>query len=428
VLKPENDGSEDGVLSARVLTRALGVDARSVQIEGAELVEERLEVTARPRWQQRWCCPSCGLRRPGYDSPAAPRRWRALDFGRLQVVIVCAVPRVSCPEHGVLVAGVPWARPGARHTRAFEQAAAWCAVEMSSSAAARLLRCSWRTIGTMVARVEADLRAGSDRLDGLTRIGVDEVSYRRRWKYLTVVVDHDRARLVWVGKGACEETLEGFFTALGEDRAQALTHVSADAAPWIRNVVRRRAPQAKLCADPFHIVAWVTDALDQVRRQVWNTHRTRQPRGAHGVGEGKVLKDSRWALVKNPEHLSDRQRQQLGYLLTMHPKVIDAWVLKEGLRRVFTSSGQAAIETFDHWVDRAVVSDLEPFQRLADKLARHRPQIVATLTHGLSNALIESMNTKIRLITRRAFGFRNPDALIALLQLSLSGYRPQLPT
>jgi transposase len=428
VLKPENDGSEGGVLSVRVLTRALGVDARTVQVEGAMLVGEQLELRLRPRWQQRWCCPSCGRRCPGYDSPAVPRRWRALDFGVMQAFIVCAVPRVSCPTHGVLVAAVPWARAGARHTREFEARAAWCAVEMSASAAARLLRCSWRTIGVMVARVEADLRAGADRLEGLRRIGIDEVSYRRRWKYLTVVVDHDRRRLVWVGKGASEETLEGFFTALGEDRANALTHVSADAAPWIRNVVARRAPQAKLCADPFHIVAWVTDALDQVRRQVWNAHRTRQPRGGHGVGEGKVLKDSRWALVKNPEHLSDRQRQQLGYLLTMHPSVIDAWVLKEGLRRVFTTSGQAAIETFDHWVDRAVVSDLEPFQRLAERLARHRPQIVATLTHGLSNALIESMNTKIRLITRRGFGFRNPDALIALLRLSLGGYRPELPT
>lgn len=416
------------MLSVRVLTRALGVDARSVRLVSAELVEDRLEVVARPRWRQRWCCPSCGLRRPGYDSPGTARRWRALDFGRLQVVIVCVVPRVSCPEHGVLVAAVPWARPGGRHTWAFEQAAAWCAVEMSGSAAARLLRCSWRTIGAMVARVEADLRAGSDRLDGLSRIGIDEVSYRRRWKYLTVVVDHERRRLVWIAKGASEQTLEGFFTALDEDRAKALTHVSADAAPWIRNVVHRRAPQAQLCADPFHVVAWVIDALDQVRRQVWNTHRTRQRRGAHGVGEGKVIADSRWALVKNPEHLTDRQRRQLGYLLTMHPAVIDAWVLKEGLRQVFTLSGQVAIETFDHWVARAVVSDLVPFQRLADKLVRHRPQIVATLTHGLSNALIESMNTKIRLITRRGFGFRNPDALIALLRLSLGGYRPELPT
>jgi transposase len=428
VLKPENDGSEGGVLSARVLTRALGVDAKTVRVEGAGMVGDQIEIRARPRWRQRWCCPRCGRRCPGYDAPAVPRRWRALDFGAVQAFVVCAVPRVSCPAHGVLVAGVPWARPGARHTRAFEQQAAWCAVEMSASAAAKLLRCSWRTIGSMVARVEADLRAGADRLEGLRRIGVDEVSYRRRWKYLTVVVDHDRRRLVWAAKGATEETLDGFFDALGAERAAALTHVSADAATWIRRVVTRRAPQARLCADPFHIVAWVTDALDQVRRQVWNTHRTRQPRGAKGVGEGKVIADSRWALWKNPEHLTDTQRDQLGYLLTMHPDLIDAWVLKEGLRRVFSSTGDAAIETFDHWVDRAVISDLPPFQRLADKLARHRPQIVETLTHGLSNALIESTNTKIRLITRRGFGFRNTDALLALLRLSLGGYRPELPT
>jgi transposase len=427
VLKPENLESEDGVLSARVLTRALGVDAKTVRVQAAELVEDRLEVRVRPRWRQRWCCPRCALRAPGYDSPPA-RRWRALDFGRVQVFLVAEVPRVSCPAHGVLVAAVPWARPGARHTRAFEQFAAWCAVEMSSSAAARLLRCSWRTIGAMVARVEADLRGGADRLDGLTRIGVDEVSYRRGFKYLTVVVDHDRRRLVWAAKGASAATLESFFDALGETRAAALTQVSADAAAWIRQVVTRRAPQAQLCADPFHVVAWVTDALDQVRRNVWNAYRVRQRRGGHGIGEGKVIRDARWALWKNPDNLNDKQRQQLGYLLTMHPQLIEAWVLKEGLRSVFRFSGPVAIETFDHWVDRAVISDLEPFQRLAERLATHRPQIVATLTYGLSNALIESMNTKIRLITRRAFGFRKPEALIALVQLSLGGYRPQLPT
>jgi transposase len=118
---------------------------------------------------------------------------------------------VSCTEHAVVVAAVPWTRHAARHTRAFDELAAWCAVEMSGSAASRLLRCSWRVIGTIVARVAADLRAGRDDLDGLRRIGIDEISYRRHHRYLLVVVDHDRKRLVHAVDGANKTTVRGFF-------------------------------------------------------------------------------------------------------------------------------------------------------------------------------------------------------------------------
>ena len=156
------------MLSRRVLTRALGVDAATVRVDAwKELADGQLLIWLRPRARYRWRCPRCGRRCAGYDSGRA-RRWRALDFGRTLVFIAATVPRVRCPDHGVLVAAVPWARPGARHTYAFEQVAAWCAVEMSATAATRLLRCSWRTIGTMVALVLGDLQAGagSDGLDG----------------------------------------------------------------------------------------------------------------------------------------------------------------------------------------------------------------------------------------------------------------------
>jgi transposase len=152
------------------------------------------------------------------------------------------VPRVSCKEHGIVVAAVPWARHAARHTRAFDEAAAWCAVEMSGSAASRLLRCSWRVIGAIVARVAADLRAGADDLDGLRRIGIDEISYRRHHCYLLVVVDHDRKRLVHAVDGAKKTTLRGFFGTLGPVKTAQLTHVSADGAPWLNAVISEKAP------------------------------------------------------------------------------------------------------------------------------------------------------------------------------------------
>ena len=415
------------MLSRRVLTRALGVDPGLVRMDRGEVVDGELLIWLRPRVRQRWRCPHCQQRRPGYDSGRS-RRWRTLDFGRTKAFVCARVPRVSCPEHGVVVAAVPWARHGARHTRAFDDLAAWCAVEMSGSAASRLLRCSWRVIGAIVARVAADLRAGDDGLDGLRRIGIDEISYRRHYRYLLVVVDHDRKRLVHAVDGANKTTLRGFFDALGPDRTAQLTHVSADGAPWLNEVVAERAPQATLCADPFHVVRWAMDALDEVRRETWRLVRTPRGRQRAAVGEGKRLKDSRWALWKNPETLSEEENARLAYIAATHPRLHRAWALKEGLRTVFQLSGAPALAALTAWLRWAQRCQIPAFVKLAHRVRTYWGPIAATLEHGLTNALVESVNTKIRLITRRAFGFHNVQALIGLAQLSLGGYRPQLPT
>ena len=416
------------MLSRRVITRVLGVDAKAVRVDAVELVDGQVLVWLRPRVGQRWRCPTCGDRCPGYDR-GRERRWRALDLGRTQTFIVASVPRVRCPDHGVLVAAVPWARPGARHTRAFEQVAAWCAVEMSATAASRLLRCTWRTIGSIVTRVAADLRDGLDELEGLRRIGIDEISYRRGKRYLLVIVDHDARRLVWAAEGCNAQTLNRFFTDLGPERTAQLTHISADGLPWMAKALRAAAPEAVLCADPFHVVAWAMAALDDVRRQVWNQVRAGGPRrGRPASGEGKKLKDSRFALWKNPQNLTSRQHAQLAYIAATHPLLHRAWRLKEGLRLVFTLDGHDAITALENWRAWARRSRIPAFVVLAQRISSYWDAIVATLTHGLSNALVESVNTKIRLITRRAFGFKNVDALIGLARLSLGGYRPQLPT
>jgi len=346
----------------------------------------------------------------------------------MKVFVWAVVPRVSCPDHGVVAAAVPWARHGARHTRACEQVAAWCAVQLSATAAARLLRCSWRTIGAIVTRVVADLQAGGDGLDGLRRIGVDEISYRRHHRYLLVVVDHDRRRLVHAGDGANKTTARSFVDLLGSQRTAALTHVSADGAPWLNVVITERAPHAVLCADPFHVVRWAMDALDEVRRQTWNDVRTHRGRNRPAVGEGKRLKDSRWALWKNPDTHSADERARLAYIAATHSRLHRAWALNGGLRTVFTLSGEAAIAALTRWLRWAQRCQIPAFVALAHRVRAFWGPICATLTHGLTIALVESVNTKIRLIARRAFGFHHVHALIALTRLSLGGYRPQLPT
>jgi transposase len=420
------------VLSRRLLTRMLGIDPKLVRV--LDTVEEevggrlQLVVVLRPKAGQQSRCGRCRARCPGYD-PGRVRRWRAMDFGRTVVEISAAVPRVRCRQHGVVMAGVPWARHEARHTYAFEQVAAWCAVEMSATAATRLLRCSWRTIGVMVARVLGDLQAaaGSDGLDGLSRVGIDEISYRRGHEYLLVVVDHDRRRLVWAQPGRDQATVEAFFDALGE-RVKALTHISSDSAAWIARAVAKRAGHVVHCADPFHIVRWAGDALDVIRRRVWNQVRIVGPRNRPAQGQGKAMKRSLWALRKNPAGWTENQAASMAWIAATHPQLHRAWRLKEALRAVFAGHGPPALDALDRWLGWARRSRLPEFRDLARRIVAHRKTIDATLLTGLTNALAESVNTKIRLITRRAYGFKNVDALIALAKLSLGHHKPALPT
>jgi len=433
------------VRGLRVWSKLLGVEHATVErVEFAEDASE-LVVHVRPSRTKRGRCGRCERRCPGYDQGSGRRRWRALDLGTVIAWIEADAPRVRCPEHGVIVAAVPWARHDTGHTRFFDEQIAWLAVNTSKSAVTRLMRIAWRTVGAIITRVVADIDARVDRLDGLRRIGIDEISHRKGHRYLTVVVDHDTRRLVWAAPGRDRATLEGFFDALGPDRSKLITHISADAAPWIADVVAARAPQAVRCADPFHVVAWATDALDTVRRQVWNEARQLaraenaalgkrgrgRPRGDAparvGQQRARALKGTRYALWKNPEDLTERQAEKLAWIAATSPVLYRAYLLKEGLRYVFKVKGEDGKQALDRWISWAQRCRIPAFTDLAKTIRKHRAAIDATLEHGLSNALIESTNTKIRLLQRVAYGFTNPEALIGLAMLSLGAHPPQLP-
>jgi transposase len=370
----------------------------------------------------------CGVCRricPGYDQGrGAVRRWRAVDVGTLRCYAEATVVRVSCPQHGVVVGWVPWARHGAGHVRVFDQLVSWLATRMSKTAVTRLLRISWATVGAIISRVTADADAvAGDRLDGLVRIGIDEVSYKRHHKYLTVVVDHDTRRVVWLAEGRSKATLAAFFDRLGPERCAQIALVSADGADWIFHAVQEHCPNAKMCLDPFHVVAWAVKALDDVRRRIWN-----QLRRAGDKATAKLVKDARYAVWKNPDDLSDRQQVRLAEIAEVNKPLYRAYLLKEHLREVFAIRGADGALLLQGWLRWAARSKIAEFVDLARRIRLYfKPDILNTLRHGLSNGLIESTNTKIRLLTRMAFGFKSAEALIALAKLHLGGYQIELP-
>jgi len=392
-------------------------------IEKVELTDEReLVVAVRPHRRQRGRCGVCGRRSPGYDAGDGRRRWRALDLGSTPTHLEAEAPRVACKAHGVVVAQVPWADQGARFTRSFDDQVAWLAVECSQTAVSELMRIAWRSVGSVLTRVSRRLEQGQDRLAGLHRIGIDEISWRRGQRYLIVVVDHDSDRLVWAAPGRDEATLERFFEQLGEGRCRQITYVSADAASWISNVVRRRCPNAVRCLDAYHTVAWATEALDEVRRAVWN-----EARRGNRRDQAVALKGARWALWKNGDNLSPSQRGKLAWVQRVNKPLYQAYLIKEHMRLLFQLPFDDAIDLLIEWLQWAFDSPLEPIVRLACQIADHLDELLNTLRHNLSNARVEGLNTRIRLIARRAFGFHSAEALIALAMLALGAFQPSLP-
>jgi transposase len=409
------------VRGTRVWARLLGLQ-RAV-IEDVWIGDEgEVVVAARPGWRERDRCGVCRRRSPGFDLGEGRRRWRALDLGTTLAFVEADAPRVTCRRHGVVVCAVPWARHNSRFTRCFEDQTAWLAVNCSKTAVAQLMRIAWRTVGAICERVAAEAAREVDLLDGLRRIGIDEISHRKGQRYLTVVVCHNTGRLVWAAPGADRQTVEAFLDALGEERCKQIELVSADMAAWIAAPIADRLPHAVRCVDPFHVVQLTTDALDEIRREVWNEAR----RAGHKT-LARELKGARFALWKNPERLTERQVAKLSDIQRTNRPLYRAYLLKEQLRQIYRLPANAAIALLDRWIKWARRCRLTPFVKLARTITEQRAGIVAAIEHGLSNARVEAINTQIRLLTRRAFGFHSPDALIALAMLSLASLCPPLP-
>jgi transposase len=420
-LKVGIGGSANDVRSTRVWARLLGL--RRAVIEDVWIGDEgEVVVAARPSWRERDRCGVCRRRSPGFDLGEGRRRWRALDLGTTLAFVEADAPRVTCRRHGVVVCAVPWARHGSRLTRAFEDETAWLAVNCSKTAVAELMRIAWRTVGAICQRVATEARREIDLLADLRRIGIDEISHRTGQRYLTVVVCHDSGRLIWAAAGRDRKTVAAFLDALGEERCKQLELVSADMAAWVAGPISERCPNAELCLDPFHIVQLATDALDEIRREVWN-----EARRAGQTQTARDLKGARFALWKNPENLTARQQAKLSDIQTTNRRLYRAYLLKEQLRQIYRLPPTAAIALLDRWLAWARRCRLQPFVKLARTITDQRVGILAAIEHGLSNARVEAINTQIRLITRRAFGFHSPDALIALAMLTLADLCPPLP-
>lgn len=407
-----------------LLRQLLGLEATIVV--GVEFDAAGLVVDVRPSTRIARCS-GCGHKVWGiYDRRR--RRWRHMDLAGMMLHLRYELRRVDCRRcQGVRVEKVPWAEVGSWFTRSFEDQVGYLAQRCDKSTISAQMRIAWTTVGDIIERV-VERHGRSDELDGLTHIGVDELSYRRHHEYITVVVDHLRGEVIWARRGKNADTLKAFFDELGAERAAKLEAVTIDMSGAYIKAVTEASPNAQVIFDRFHVQRLAHEALDQVRRA--------EVRAADTVDDRRAIKGTRWALQKNAWNLTGIEAVRLSTISKTNRRLYRAYLLKSSLAAVLDGKQPAvAKRKLAEWIAWASRSRLQPFRRVAKTIRKHTAGILAYVSSRLSNARVEGLNGKIRTITRRSYGLHSAESLIAMLRLCCAGIelapvftRPNQPT
>ena len=388
-------------------------------------------------------CPHCNKKGKYRDTARGTRKWRLLNFGITKTFIHYCPNRIYCKHCDVIVTSkVPWANHDSWFTTEFEETVAWLAINTSKNVVSNLMGIHWATVGDIVSRIQRKLQPQTikERFAGVSKIGIDETSYKKGHSYLTVITNLDNAKILWVTEKHGKAVFEEIAKDLGEEICNNITHIAGDGAKWIWSIADEYMPNAIQCVDPFHVSGWMLDALDDVRKEQWNHARAElsESKKEHGrksknndVGEkeaaAKSIKNSRYVTGMNVENLSDKQKDQLNFIASNNPTYYKAYELKEELRLILKhDSFEDAFINIMVWIEKARDSGLKSFVELGDKIERHFFRILNTTHYKYNTAVVESNNTKIKLLIRIAYGFRNLDNLFSLIYLKCSDPKPIL--
>ena len=352
-------------------------------------------------------CPQCGKRhREGLFEESMERRWRDRSLGDFETYVVLTPLRIACCG-GTRVEQMPWEVPGHRMTRRFFELIAALCRRLPVSEVAKMAKLSWETV-CRVDKTSIELALGGDRpsLDGLTWIGVDEVSRTGGHVYFTVVTDLKSGSVVWLGEGKKAESLRAFFEELGPERCARIEGVISDLGPAYVGVIAQAVPHAVHLLDRFHVIQWVNEAVNTIRREVFG--------GAPRDELGRQLKVKKWMLLRAREALDLGEKRLLGRLLRQNRTLQRAYLLKEQLRGIFRYGWiylGALRRALEGWCRMAVRSRLKPLVQVGHRLREHMEKLVGGFEHGIKMGLVEAINGKIAQLRRRAHGYRDPQYL-----------------
>ena len=387
-----------------------------------EGLEGRIDVTIRSHGQIPAKCSHCLLVCPSYDHVAG-RSWSQVPLWNMRCQYHYAPRRVTCPEHGVVVEHLPWSQGKRPLTLGMMAFLAMWARRMSWMETARAFKVSWESVFRSV-EWTVSWGLAHRTLHTVKAIGIDEL-HRGRLGFLTVIyqIDENARRLLWVGVDRTEAALTAGLDTLGANVVSGIEYVCSDMWRPYLNVVRRRLTEALHVLDRFHIVGHLNVAVDEVRRGEMSRLKS------DGKGEAAKLKKMRWNLLKKGSRVRGKARQRLNAIVTSKLSTARAWVLKESFQHFWTyRSVTWATKFMDAWCERALRSRLTPMMKVARMLRRHEPLIMNWFRAKgeLSSGAVEGLNNKVRVTTKRAYGFRTFRALEVALYHTL-GKLPEPP-
>jgi len=365
------------------------------------IARQQVEVHVGHLAGQRFACPECGRELGVYDH-LAERVWRHLDSCQFLTYLHARPPRVSCPEHGVRQANLPWAQANSRFTHLFEALAIDMLLAANVKKAAEILRVTWDEAWHIMER--AVIRGRIAKGVGMpTQIGIDEKAIAKGHRYMTLVCDLEEATVEYIGEDRKESSLMTYFEAFSQESREAVEAISLDMWPAYIKACRANVPDAneKMVFDRFHLMRHILDAVDKVRKR---EHKTLMQAGNNTLSRSKYL----W--LTNPQNLKGKSKDHFNALKTMALKTARAWALKEALRKLWSYKSQAwAAKFWKRWYFWATHSRLAPMIEVAKLIARHLPNVLTYFKHRITNAVAEGLNSKIATIQKRACGYRNPN-------------------
>jgi transposase len=357
-------------------------------------------------------CPECGQSCGRYDT--TERRWRHLDTMQFRTILVAAVPRANCSDHGVHQVKVPWAEPGARFTAMFEALTIDWLQETSISGVSRMLGLTWREVDGIMTRAVCRGLARR-KLELPTQLGVDETSFQKRHEYVTIVNDLVDKKVLHVADGRSRESLGSFYRQFSSEELAGLDAIAMDMCGAYIAVTHDMVPGAdeKIAFDKFHVASHLGGAVDKVRRA--------ENAGLRLEGNN-TLKGTKYLWLTNPANLSERQGVALDTLISIVKRTARAWAIKEHAMDLWTFRDRgAARRAWLRWYGWAIRSRLEPVKKVARMVKKHLDGILNAIMSGMTNAKAESTNATVQWVKATACGFRNRERFRNAIYFHLGG-------
>jgi len=399
------------------MQRFVGFVYRDIRLRRHQGQPQAIEITLEAHQGIRGKCSRCQRPASGYDR-LAEREWLFVPLWGMATYFRYAPRRVECLEHGVVIEDIPWSEGKRPVTRAMMGFLARWARRLSWRETAQVFQTSWEAVYRSVEWfVEWGL--AQRKLEGVQSLGVDEIHWgrgKRADNFLTVLyqIDRDCRRLLWVGRRRTQATLRKGLKALGPEVVKGLRFVCSDMWKPYLQVIAAEAGHTLHVLDRFHITMHLNQAVDQVRRG--------ESTRLRAAGQAERLKHMRWTLLRRGSRVRGHARQKLQALLASKLATARAWELKECFHQLWKYKSLLWARTFlDYWCCRAMRSRLEPMKKVARMLRSHEELLMnwSRAKGEISGGAIEGLNNKIRVVTRRSYGFRTYRAMEVALYHTL---------